>query len=161
VAKADPLAQLKDIHLPDPISWWPLAPGWYLLIAFIIFLFIVVMYQAYTRHRNALPKKNALQLLTTYRACYEKEGNAQWVSSQTSELLKRVALAYYPRANVANLCGEEWLNFLNQTAKGIDFNSVKYMLLHSPFKNKVTENPTPFLDKAEQWIKQRGTPCLN
>ena len=24
---------LRDLHLPDAISWWPLAPGWWLAIA--------------------------------------------------------------------------------------------------------------------------------
>ena len=30
--QADSLAQLRDIQLPEPISWWPLAPGWWVLI---------------------------------------------------------------------------------------------------------------------------------
>ena len=28
---SDPLAQLKDIHLPDAVSWWPLAIGWWIV----------------------------------------------------------------------------------------------------------------------------------
>jgi len=27
---------LKDIHLPDAITWWPLAIGWWLLIVMVI-----------------------------------------------------------------------------------------------------------------------------
>ena len=34
----DPLAQLRDIHLPEPILWWPLAPGWWVLIV-LYFIF--------------------------------------------------------------------------------------------------------------------------
>ena len=32
----DPLSQLADIHLPDPVSIWPLAPGWWLVIVLIL-----------------------------------------------------------------------------------------------------------------------------
>ena len=28
----DPLAELRDIHLPPEIGWWPPAYGWWILI---------------------------------------------------------------------------------------------------------------------------------
>ena len=37
---ANPLDQLRDIHLPEPISWWPLAPGWWLLIIIALALMV-------------------------------------------------------------------------------------------------------------------------
>lgn len=56
MANTDPLAQLKDIHLPTPIGWWPLAPGWYILMGLILFLVIIFAYGVYKRYRNALAK---------------------------------------------------------------------------------------------------------
>ena len=26
---------LRDLHLPEAIGWWPLAPGWWVVIALV------------------------------------------------------------------------------------------------------------------------------
>ncbi len=158
---SDPLAQLKDIHLPTPIGWWPLAPGWYLLLALVLFLTIILAYAVYKRHRHALPKKQALLLLNNYQKQYEQEQNGTQTSAYISELLRRVALVYYPREHVASLHGEEWLKFLNKTGKGIDFNLVKDLLLDAPFQTGKTMDLKPLFSTAQLWIKQRRVPCSN
>ena len=33
---ANPLSALKDIHLPEGVSLWPLAPGWYVIIILLL-----------------------------------------------------------------------------------------------------------------------------
>lgn len=166
MAKIDPLAQLKDIHLPEPIHWWPLAPGWYVVLAVIVLFSLVVIGYISKRKRYALPKKQALALLNTYKKEYEISSNAPLISSQIAELLKRVALVYFPRVQVAGMTGAEWLAFLNNTAKGVDFKSVQELLLELPFKKSelVAQNPielTELFRNAELWIKQRGVPCSN
>lgn len=159
MAKTDPLAQLKDIHLPEPVSWWPPAPGWYLLMLIGLLLLVYLTYAAHRRYRDALAKKQALLLLARYQEQYEKEPNVAQTSAHISELLRRVALVYFPRAQVASLHGEAWLHFLNQTGKGIDFHSVRHMLLDAPFKAQDNMNLTPLFNQARQWIKQRRRPC--
>jgi hypothetical protein len=161
VANSEPLAQLRDIHLPDPISWWPLAPGWYGLMALAVLLAIGISYRLYKRHANALAKNKALALLSMYKEQYEKDGNAQVASARISELLRRVALVYYPRSEVASIHGDGWIDFLNKTGKNIDFRPVRAQLLESPFKTAETVKLNPLFTRAEQWIKQRGVPCLN
>ncbi|WP_058534094.1 DUF4381 domain-containing protein [Legionella saoudiensis] len=156
----DPLAQLKDIHLPDAIGWWPLAPGWYAVMLLSVLLLLILAFYLRRRWRYALAKKQALVLLAAYQESYEKEHNAPISSAQISELLRRVALVYYPRAEVASLYGDAWLQFLKQTSKGIDFDSVRTLLLDAPFKAADTRiDLRPLFDHAKQWIKQRGIPC--
>jgi hypothetical protein len=161
VAKVDALAQLKDIHLPESISWWPLAPGWYVVMLLMVFLIVGLAFWVHQRHLNALAKNQALELLKVYQDQYEKDRNAQLLSARISELLKRVALVYYSRADVASLHGESWVEFLTKTSKDIDFKPVKSMLLDSPFKTNETVSLNPLINRARLWIKQRGVPCSN
>ena len=161
MAKAEALAQLKDIHLPESIGWWPLAPGWYVLMIIALFLMLGIAYLDHKRRLNAKPKNQALALLHIYIQQYEKENNAQIISARISELLRRVALVYFPRNKVASLHGQDWVDFLNQTSQGINFNSVQSMLLDSPFKTEERQNMKPLITRSEQWIKQRRVPCSN
>ncbi len=161
MANPDPLAQLKDIHLPAPVSWWPLAPGWYVLIAVLLCSAIIIFYRLYRRHQHAKAKKYALTLLMNYQQHYEQEQNAAWASARISELLRRVALAYYPRTDVASLHGEAWLRFLNETGNNINFNLVRDQLLDAPFQSSHRMDLQPLFNTARLWIKQRSVPCLN
>lgn len=157
----DPLTQLRDIHLPDFIGWWPLAFGWYLVSVLIVLFIASLVYFLYQKNRNAIAKNKALSLLKTYKEHYEKEQDAQWASARVSELLKRVALVYYPRTQVASMCGEDWIVFLNQSSKGLDFQAVKALLLELPFKSAESVDLEPLFSTAAAWIRQRGVPCLN
>ncbi len=161
MAEVDPLTQLKDIHLPPAVGWWPLAPGWYALIVLIFVLIGLISFLCYKRYLNTRAKKQALVLLQNYLTFYEKDHNVQLASARISELLKRVALVYYPREEVASIHGQEWIGFLNKTSKGLDFESVKSMLLDSPFKHNEQINLQPLFLKAQLWIKQRRGPCSN
>ena len=35
---------LRDIELPEAISWWPLAPGWWLLLMVVLTLGFLAIY---------------------------------------------------------------------------------------------------------------------
>lgn len=158
---AESLKQLKDIHLPAPVSWWPLAPGWYVLSGLLLLMVFILCYRLYQRYLDARPKKQALQLLAEYYRQYEQEGNSQLTSARLSELLKRVALAYYPREKVAGLKGEAWIQFLNSTAKNVNFNPVKDLLLELPFQPEQRRPLKPLFTRTQDWIKQRRKPCSN
>ncbi|MBU2099372.1 MAG: DUF4381 domain-containing protein, partial [Gammaproteobacteria bacterium] len=37
---SDALSELADIRVPGDVSWWPLAPGWWVLLAVLVALAI-------------------------------------------------------------------------------------------------------------------------
>ena len=40
---------LKDIHLPADVPWWPLAPGWWVLLAALLVLTLLIHWLAVWR----------------------------------------------------------------------------------------------------------------
>ena len=105
---------IRDLHLPDAVGWWPLAPGWWAVIALatIGLLWLLRVYLAHRRRGAA--RRFALRQLEALSSAYAKDGNAVALGSAVSELLRRTMLAYAPRADVAGLTGEEWLEWLDR-----------------------------------------------
>ncbi|KTD22740.1 Uncharacterised protein [Legionella lansingensis] len=161
MADSQLLKQLHDIHLPHVVGWWPLAPGWYVLLVVVVFVAAMLTYLGYRRHANLRPKKEALRLLASYEKEYMQEKNSQLSSIKISELLRRVALVYFPRSQVAGVQGRRWLDFLNATAKGVNFDEVSDLLLELPYQSASRVDLKPLFDLARAWIKQRGIPCSN
>lgn len=105
---------LRDLHLPDPIGWWPLAPGWWAVIALIVIGIGWLLLQAWQRRQFNAPKRHAIRELARVEADYRKHHNAVLLGRQVSELLRRAMLAYAPRHEVAGLTGETWLQWLDR-----------------------------------------------
>jgi hypothetical protein len=106
---ADPasLSNLRDLAIPEPIPWWPPAPGWYFVIAFLVAVLLVIATRLLIRYRRNAYRRAALSEL---RRLGPRE------AAVLPALLKRTALAAYPRRDIASLNGRSWLEFLDRTA---------------------------------------------
>jgi Domain of unknown function (DUF4381) len=105
---------LRDLHLPEAIGWWPLAPGWWLVLA-LCATGIVLLIRRYLRARSgAAARRHALRRLAQLTADFESHRDAVAFSSGLSRLLRRTMLAYAPRQDVAGLTGNDWLVWLDQ-----------------------------------------------
>lgn len=155
------LAKLHDIHLPMPVGWWPLAPGWYLLIGLVLVSISLVSYLLFCAYAKGRAKRQALHLLKIYQQEYQRRSNSQETSMKVSELLRRMALIYFPREQVASLQGEAWLAFLTRTTKNSDFTSMRNYFLELPYQPNQAIDLQPLFNGAEAWLKQRRAPCLN
>lgn len=157
---AQELVQLRDIHLPEPIGWWPLASGWYLLAVLMLISLIIVIFFAIRYYINGRAKRQAIHLLTDYQQQYRQD-NGQLIAARISELLKRVALVYFPREKVASLQGDEWIAFLTNTSKGLNFEKVRIELLDMPYQPALSKDLSLLIKMVRNWIKQRRGKCLN
>lgn len=158
---SEPLTALRDIHLPEALSHWPLAPGFYGLVAILMASLLIgsVLLRRWLIHSAA--KRQALTVLKQYLAEYEQGFSTQLTSARVSVLLKRVALVYYPRIDIAGLQGEVWLAFLEDTSRKLPINLIREQLLRAPYQAHHDLDLKPLFKVARQWITQRRKPCLN
>jgi len=116
---SDPLAELRDIHLPAPIETWPPAIGWWLLAVIGVIACIALIYTLWRHWRANQYRREAMAQLRHLRE--QHAGASSDYLYHYTTLLKRVALTHYPRAKVAALTGEAWVAFLDETCGSREF----------------------------------------
>lgn len=129
----DPLSGLRDIHLPDPISAWPPAPGWWCLTILSLFALGITAYRLYWRHRNNRYRRLALQRLGEID--YRNKNQGEYLQA-INHLLKQTVLAASHTKRAAGLTGSAWLEFLDRTGGTREFSQgAGKALLNGPYSS--------------------------
>lgn len=105
---------LHGVSEPDPVSMLPVTPGWWIVFAWLLaVLVLAILYflQSYRRNRY---RREALATLAAIDK--QKELSPDRSAQLIATLLKRTALAAYPREDVAALIGQDWAEFLVKSA---------------------------------------------
>ena len=105
------LDHLHDIIVPDVIGFFPLAPGWYILLLILLALLFHFSAQAYKRYKKSHYKRVALKELPSYT-----KNNKENVMALLA-LAKRVGLVAYGRTEVAGLSESSWWAFMEKHSK--------------------------------------------
>jgi len=105
--------KLRDIHGIDPVPWWPLAPGWWLVAGFTLIAIALGMFLLWQWHIHQRDwRRDARQRLRQLAARIHQLG-AKELAAQLAELLRRVAMARHGRIECASLIDQEWLAWLS------------------------------------------------
>ena len=154
----DPLAQLRDIHLPEAISWWPPAPGWWILAIIVLLAVGGCTYYVFRYIRRNRYRREALQELLALNKKMVGLSTRDSVE-QLAILLRRVAIQTCGRETVAPLVGEEWLRFLDNRGETNQFTSGPGEVLAGGLYRQTVEADLEKLSKLiEKWIR-RSRPC--
>jgi len=155
----DPLQELRDVHLPDPISWWPPAVGWWMVIVALVMMVSLVLWARASRQRTR-PRRVALAQLEQVKQRYAVQADDQWAISEVSHLLRRYALAVFSRSKVAGLSGQSWLQFLDTTGHTNQFSEGPGRSLRSgPYQSHGSTAVSDLLPLVERWIRQVQIPA--
>lgn len=114
---------LRDLHLPAEIGVWPLAPGWWVLIALAAAGLAWLLTHAWRRYRRNAARRAALRELGRLTRDYRESGNVVELGRRLSTLLRRAMLAYAPRPEVAGLTGDRWLAWLDRGLEARPFSA--------------------------------------
>jgi hypothetical protein len=128
------LEQLHDIEGLDPVSLWPLAVGWWVVMALGILIFCLLGWLLARRIAFTRSWKN-----DTFRKLTNLEQNLSETSSAEtvillSEYLRRISLKKFSRKECAGLTGTAWLKWLSQhDPKAFDWEKYGVLLIEAPY----------------------------
>jgi cbb3-type cytochrome oxidase subunit 3 len=152
------LQQLADISVPPAVSFVPQTWGW---VALAILLLVAIIAIAYVRHRRREAnryRREALAELDRLEFAMRDDAGREQAVLALPPLLKRVALAAWPREAVAPMTGARWVEFLQghagsrpfPDAAGRLFEDIEYRVGGSPVG---AEEAELFARAARQWIE--------
>ena len=157
---ADPLADLHGYHLPAPVSWWPPAPGWWLLALLCLVALGALIHWLATRYRRTAATRAARAELTQLVARHAQDGDGPAFARDLSRLLRRFALVRFPRRQVAGLTGTAWLEFLDAHGGDGRFgDGPGRLLVEAPYRASTQRSAAESAALVESWIlhnRERG-----
>jgi hypothetical protein len=150
------LQKLHDIALPPPVLWWPQTWGWAVLVALLVAASGWWGWRSWRRWKANRYRREALAELDRLEA-----GPPAALAEALPELLKRVALAAWPRTIVAPLSGPGWVAFLRTNGGTAGFSDAAAALL-----DDLEYRPAPSAEAARaaaksvrQWIEGHSVPA--
>lgn len=144
---------LRDIHLPDASLWWPPAPGWWVTLALLLVLAVMIPWLM-RRARQKPVNRLSLQELQTIRQRFAAGQSNNDVIRDTAALLRRTLIAYRGREGFAASTGDTWVNQLQALVAEESFNQPQLELLgHRRYQRDSDSDIDNLLQACERWIR--------
>lgn len=151
---SSPLDQLRDIHPPTDIGWWPIANTWWVLIAITIILVSASIFTFIRHRRKNVWRRTALIELNALSA-HQKDSSNLELARQLSILIKR-CLASTSNANrSATSASDRQLEEILKTSlsKNVLSHDLISILSYDLYKADCPEITQNDLASVELWIK--------
>ena len=157
------LQQLKDIQPPPEPAWWLIAPAHGIAIGLVVAILCCIWLILRYRKANRLASLAELAL-ADISACYGHDQDSQRLAQELSKWLRRVSLLAFPERQVESLCGEDWLQFLDESLGANTFTSGQGRAFGSlVYAKRAKLDAAQLVTLCEQWLtaikprlRQRG-----
>ena len=162
--KATSIFDLRDIALPEAVSFWPPAPFAGVLLGLLGCGLLLLLLRWRARRRAQVYRREGLALIARIETEFMDQGSTMAGLTVLNVLLKRVALAAFPRRRVAALSGDDWLQFLEASCPGTSFTTGPGRLLadavHDPSQAAriPPERGRQLVALVRTWIRRHRRP---
>ncbi|QFY64081.1 DUF4381 domain-containing protein (plasmid) [Rhizobium grahamii] len=161
-ARPDPITEaalrsLKDIAVPQPVSWIPQTWGWMALALILLAAILLWALVLYRRWRRNAYRREALRLLDEIADDFRRQQTRDGAGARLGELLKRTALAAWPRKTIAAMSGTDWIDFLSANQGSDIGESLKSYLNDLEYRSGATPSAdatNDLLRDARRWIER-------
>jgi hypothetical protein len=143
MANTEPQLALADIQEPVLNTFWPPAPGWWLLAVLLILLLAYSFRFSWKKWQKALPLRQAK---AEFRLIKEPDQSAE-----LNELLKRLVSCYSPRHPVLSAPVKQWQDFLQQQMPQHALPDLQKLLYQQ--QSEQTDF-SAYLQFASQWLNK-------
>ncbi|WP_027524903.1 DUF4381 domain-containing protein [Bradyrhizobium sp. Ec3.3] len=150
---ADPVAGLIDFPLPREVSLWP--QTWEARLAIVLLLAAIVAGVWRFVHLRRVNRYRREALAELDRIEHARNSGASELLSKLTVLVRRTALAAFPREQVAPLVGPAWLSFLDRSYGGEEFSDgVGRLLASGPYRQSPPDDAElrSLLRLVRHWI---------
>ncbi len=142
----DLLSQLRNLDTPTAISWWPPAPGWWILACLLVAGLITALFLTIRSYLHGAAARSArVAIRNAYTAYLDKDPSAAARSEflqEVNAVLKRLAANYQGTEQVAALSGQAWRSYLSEVAPELNATEL------DPFTSAIYQ-PQPQIDVEE------------
>ena len=144
---------LGPLYEPDAVRFSFETPGWYLVAGLLVLFVVLLFFTWLKRYRKNAYRREALKTITRIEQNSQNQNEANqlndiWV------LLKLVAMETFGRQQVAQLYGDDWLEFLESKGKNTPFTHYKQHIINSLY-DTISVDPKEtkaLIELSKQWI---------
>ncbi len=144
---------LGPLYEPDALRFSFETPGWYMLGGLLLLLAVLLFFKWLKRYRKNAYRREALRNLTIIEDKFYNQKDVLCLND-VLVLLKLVAIKAFGRQQVAQLYGNDWLEFLESKGKNTPFTHYKQHIVNTLYDTIAVDmkGKKALMELSKKWI---------